>query len=86
MRTRDKLERHFKSRPATDTSRRTPAGLATSPSESLSRLERELLGQVATDDDALSVKERLERLVAVTTKTPAERSRKVPHEDPRRIV
>lgn len=87
MRTRDKLERHFKSRPATPASRRTPASEpAASPSESLHRLEHELLGQVATDDDALSVKERLERLVAVTTKAHAEGSRKVPHEDPRRIV
>ena len=73
MRTRDKLERHFKSRPVTPAARRAPQSEpATSPGESLYRLERELLGQPA-DDDALSIKERLERLVAATSKAHAER-------------
>ena len=85
MRTRDKLERHFKSRSTTDTSRRTPAAPAASPSESLYRLERELLGQ-ATDDDPRSIKERLERLVAVTTKAHADRPEKALHGDPGPIV
>ena len=86
MRTRDKLERHFESRPAAPAQRRTPQSEpAASPSESLHRLERELLGE-AGNDDALSIKERLERLVAVTTKTRAEPPRKTLHQEPRRIV
>ena len=71
MRTRDKLERQFPS----------PA-----PRESLYRLEREMLGQVAEEDGALSVKERLERLVAATHQAGAERRRQAQPVEVRRIV
>lgn len=71
MRTRDKLERQFPS----------PA-----PRESLYRLEREMLGQVAEEDGALSVKERLERLVAATHQAGAEQRRQAQPVEVRRIV
>ena len=71
MRTRDKLERQFPS----------PA-----PRESLYRLEREMLGQVAEEDGALTVKERLERLVAATHQAGAERRRQAQPVEVRRIV
>ncbi|MGH9460283.1 MAG: ribonuclease H-like domain-containing protein [Vicinamibacteria bacterium] len=58
MRTRDKLDRQLKSPGAPPTRFHH---------ESLHRLEREVLGQDAIEEDALSIKERLERLLAVTT-------------------
>jgi len=75
MRTRDKLERHLKSRGGLSGSPRRPSpkeqngSAPPSQPDPLHRLESEVLGQAAVDDDTLSIKERLERLVAATTAT-----------------
>jgi len=63
--TRAKLERLFPSSPT------RPVGHAGSASkDSLKRLELEVLGGAAPSDDNLSVKQRLERLVAMTKARP----------------
>ena len=81
--TRQKLDRLFSSpRPGkepTKINRAKPPPDASKSSDSLHKLEREVLGAAAAADASLSVKDRLERLVAVTTSRP----RKVQPDEPR---
>jgi hypothetical protein len=70
MTTRDKLERLRRSSPS-------PAPPRGSSRDALYRLEREILGEAATGE-ALSVKERLERLVAAKSRAVREKARPRP--------